>query len=373
DEIGTPEYITSDDAQVEYLAIRKAFGQEVTVHLCLWHVIKAWACNFSSLIVSAEGTRAKNKELRETAIGELRSILYEPDLTRARHKIADFQTKWETHNEGRLWSYLKDRYFNELRQKRWMKAHRTGRFYAGMDTNNYVESWHNHLKSHFLSGNNNCRGDKLIYILSQEVVAYYKALSIRSFVCVGHHSKGEKMDIKEQDFLQRKTKEERAEMVIDIAGKFCVKSFASHGALYLVDVNDGHIIKCNCLHNSFTRRPCKHMYLLEKVSEEKGCQLSIPQLQLRKTQTIQAIQAAVEVSESSFDLETNAMEIEDEMEVRYRMARERIQRVFLQQEYDTSHRDPKMVEFLEEMADGLEAGPQSYSTSSTKKRQRQLY
>ncbi|KAF9342509.1 hypothetical protein BGX26_007373 [Mortierella sp. AD094] len=102
DEIGTPEYITSDDAQVEYLTIRKAFGEEVTVHLCLWHVIKAWARKFSSLIISAKGTRAKNKELREAAIAELRSILYEPDLTRVCHKIADFKAKWETHNEGKL-------------------------------------------------------------------------------------------------------------------------------------------------------------------------------------------------------------------------------------------------------------------------------
>ncbi|KAF9903873.1 hypothetical protein BX616_001500, partial [Lobosporangium transversale] len=41
DMVGTPEFITTDDAQVEYQAIRKAFGKDVTIHLCLWHVIKA--------------------------------------------------------------------------------------------------------------------------------------------------------------------------------------------------------------------------------------------------------------------------------------------------------------------------------------------
>ncbi|KAF9367991.1 hypothetical protein BGX21_006912, partial [Mortierella sp. AD011] len=191
-----------------------------------------------------EGTRARNKELRESAIAELRSILYEPDLTRARHKIADFKAKWETHNEGKLWRYLQDRYFIEARQRRWMKAHRTGKFYAGMDTNNYVESWHNHLKYHFLAGNNNCRGDRLIYILSHDVDMYYKAMSIRSIVRYGRHSKGERMDIKEQTFLQNKTTEELAEMVIQIGGVFCVQSLARNGALYNVDVKDGLILKC---------------------------------------------------------------------------------------------------------------------------------
>ncbi|KAF9369185.1 hypothetical protein BGX21_006121, partial [Mortierella sp. AD011] len=112
----------------------------------------------------------------------------------------------------------------------------------------------------------------------------------------------ERMDIKEQTFLQNKTTEELAEMVIQIGLVFCVQSLAKNGALYNVGVKDGLILKCDRLHNSFTRRlseplhrPCKHMFLLERASEGKDGQLQFCRAQ--------AIQAAVEVSEHTIEPE----------------------------------------------------------------------
>ncbi|KAF9346835.1 hypothetical protein BGX26_001658 [Mortierella sp. AD094] len=143
------------------------------------------ACKFSSLIRSAD----------------------DPSLSRAHQGIVEFEARWSTHNEGKLWKYLKDRYFSEERRKRWMKSYRVAKFYAGLDTNNYVKSWHNHLKSQFLRGHTNCRGDRLIYILSHDVDDLYQALAMRSVVLYGRHSKGKRMDIMQERYSNGKTRE----------------------------------------------------------------------------------------------------------------------------------------------------------------------
>ncbi|KAF9898023.1 hypothetical protein BX616_004597, partial [Lobosporangium transversale] len=167
--VGAPEFITTDDAQVEYKAIRKAFGRDVTVHLCLWHVMKAWARKLSTLIRGAD--RNQNKDLRQSAMNELRSILYDPSPRSAGEKIVEFEKKWSEHNGGKLWKYLKGRYFIEGRHT-------------------------------------NCRGDRLIYLLSHDVDDFYQALAMRSVVRYDRHSKGGKIDILQERCLDNKTIEE---------------------------------------------------------------------------------------------------------------------------------------------------------------------
>ncbi|KAF9915409.1 hypothetical protein BX616_006214 [Lobosporangium transversale] len=112
-----------------------------------------------------------------------------------------------------------ERYFIGGRRQRWMKSYRVGKFYAGMDTNNYVKPWHNHLKSHFLRGHTNCRGDRLIYLLSHDVDDFYQALAMRSVVRYGRHSKGEKTDILQERCLNNKTIEALQGLVIYVEGR----------------------------------------------------------------------------------------------------------------------------------------------------------
>jgi hypothetical protein len=89
--IGTPDYITTDDARAEYKAIRMAFGQEVMVHLCLWHVMKAWSNKLRSTIRRTEERSAK--ELKEGAMSELCAILYDLYLDRAMNRAVEFKYK----------------------------------------------------------------------------------------------------------------------------------------------------------------------------------------------------------------------------------------------------------------------------------------
>lgn len=269
--IGAPDFITTDDAQAEYTAIRNAFGESVTVHLCLWHIMKAWSNKLRMAIRSTPQQTAK--DLRQEAINELREILYNPYLNKAEEKIAEFRNKWSDHNDGKVVDYLDKRYFTESRKQRWMKAYRVGKFYAGMDTNNYVESWHNHLKSQFLKGHTNCRGDRLIFILSNDVDEFYQMVAMQNLVRRGRHTRGEVSDFKQLEFIDGKTLEELRSFVVDIEGVqnvYCVRSFSASGGFYFVSADGNTITGCNCQYFLYTRRPCRHMFVLHKVYQDNG-------------------------------------------------------------------------------------------------------
>ncbi|OAQ23514.1 hypothetical protein K457DRAFT_83390, partial [Linnemannia elongata AG-77] len=51
--------------------------------------------------------------------------------------------------------------------------------YASIDTNNYIESWHNTLKRHFLRDKQHRRMDAVIYALAILAVPYFQQKCIR--------------------------------------------------------------------------------------------------------------------------------------------------------------------------------------------------
>lgn len=280
--IGSPRFATTDDSYIEFSALRDTFGKNITIHLCLWHVMRSWSRKFKSVIIGTEDL--SGKEARQEAMAELKSILYEPNLLEANQRVAAFRNKWSRHNDGKLMAYLEKYYFRESRRKRWMKAYRTGIYYAGMDTNNYVESWHNQLKSHFLRGHNRGRGDRLIYVLSHDVNSFYKSEGMRGRVRFGRHSKGETLDIKQHKCLKGKSEEELHLMVICLDGKYIVRSFSVDSVLYNISVRPNREIGgCSCTYFVRTSRVCKHMMVLHRIC---GLQhgLSIPSLHVLKAQ-----------------------------------------------------------------------------------------
>ncbi|KAF9192495.1 hypothetical protein BGZ49_003418, partial [Haplosporangium sp. Z 27] len=103
-----------------------------------------------------------------------------------------------------------------------------------MDTNNYVESWHNHLKSHFLRGHTNCRGDMLIYILANDVDEFYQMMAMQT-----------------------------DDQVI-----YCIGSFSVAGGFYFVFTKADTIVGCHCQYFMCSQRPRRHMYLLHEVYKD---------------------------------------------------------------------------------------------------------
>ncbi len=57
--------------------------------------------------------------------------------------------------------------------------------YTSMETNNYIESWHNQLKTTHLRRKQNRRMDRLIFILINDVEDYYLQNTQRLMLNVG--------------------------------------------------------------------------------------------------------------------------------------------------------------------------------------------
>ncbi|KAF9119393.1 hypothetical protein BGX30_003867 [Mortierella sp. GBA39] len=217
-----------------------------------------------------------------------------------------------------------------------MKAYRTGLFYAGMDTNNFVESWHNQLKSHFLRGHNRGRGDRLIYVLSHDVDSFFQAEGMRSQVRFGRHSKGETFDRKQQRFLARKTQEELRAMVIYIDGKYVMRSFTVEGVLYNITLDSNRIMGCNCTHFIRTRRVCKHMMTLS-CAYGRDRNLILPSLQVLKFQSTRIEEAFSSPLQFDVDPFEGRLEMsnvgEDENFVEVQAVKELLRRVLYTEEW----------------------------------------
>ncbi|KAG0006664.1 hypothetical protein BGZ80_005185, partial [Entomortierella chlamydospora] len=181
-----------DRSATEMLAIRQEFGTSVTIILCLWHVIHVWDRKMPSIVHvdprSEEGKKWTTENARKIAMKGLRSIMFEDDIADARRMILAFRIKFVKHPIFLV--YVNKNYFKEEHKKLWVKAYRTHMDYAGMDTNNYVESWHKHLKKGVLRSHANCRGDRLIYLLSHYVGKWSQTGLARCYVKIGRLSPG---------------------------------------------------------------------------------------------------------------------------------------------------------------------------------------
>ncbi|KAI7820579.1 hypothetical protein BC939DRAFT_387494, partial [Gamsiella multidivaricata] len=128
----------------------------------------------------------------------LRAILYEKDKAAALNRIANFRDKWSNYEE--LLVFMDKNYFGknmaeaEDKQKHWMICYRQDVSYSSIDTNNYIESWHNTLKRHFFRDKQQRRVDTVIYVLAVMAVPHFQQKCMRSAVNVGRMNPAQKKE-----------------------------------------------------------------------------------------------------------------------------------------------------------------------------------
>ncbi|KAF8978824.1 hypothetical protein BGZ46_006116 [Entomortierella lignicola] len=182
--------ITTDDTLTVRAALIDAFGDRVKRLLCLWHVARAWSQKIRSVFAGVESS----DNLQSSARSDLRDIMNEMDIFEARKKIAAFCVKWAPF--PLFIDYMNNYYFRSVdRMRSWMKAYRTKPYMCIMNTNNYVESWHNHLKSHVLKNHRGPRGDRLLWLLSHSALDYLQHEESRAFIQVERKTKGQALDL----------------------------------------------------------------------------------------------------------------------------------------------------------------------------------
>ncbi|KAF8956671.1 hypothetical protein BGZ46_002339 [Entomortierella lignicola] len=150
--------------------------------------------------------------------------------------------------------------------RRWTLYHRQE--YMDINTNNHVESWHKMLKWNYLVHERNVRPDYLIYILQNAVdvdfqMTYWKIKNKTRTPLLTVDDKFRRRNA--QEFSFDLAKEKIAENLNE--GYLLVKSFTKLDVRYTlsVDVEQGIILNCDC--NDFIKRcrPCKHMFLIDRI------------------------------------------------------------------------------------------------------------
>lgn len=270
-----PLQFTIDCSDAETNAINNIFPG-CAIQYCLFHVSQAWNRQIA-LKVKSGGRPVDNRILRSEVHGHLKVILFEEDKERFHLRINEFIDRYETAHPEFI-NYFRSNWCNEAKYNVWSRAYHPLEF-SHMLTNNYIESWHNQLKSVFLRRSRNKRLDRLIFILTAEVEYYYREEYDRVQVNHGPMTAAEKERRRVQLAAEAVPVEKRAEMItspsgstehvdydnvaIAEVGNWIVESFVSEDNLYVIPVDENHEVRsCSCFYFRRHQRACKHMHLL---------------------------------------------------------------------------------------------------------------
>jgi hypothetical protein len=144
-----------------------------------------------------------------------------------------------------------------------------------METNNYIESWHNQLKTMYLERKRNRRVDRLVYILAKDVEHGYNSNVALITLKIGRMGPEERRK-KRREIAAEKINEEWLQEMITLiendqtAGSssisiYQVKSFTSAEQSYNTEVCSNITTNCTCFDFQYNKTPCKHMYLLKRL------------------------------------------------------------------------------------------------------------
>lgn len=155
-----------------------------------------------------------------------------------------------------------------------MFCHRVNISYAWINTNNYIESWHNSLKKHFFKDKQQRRLDTVIYTLVQTAIPHYQQMCIRHSMQVGRMSPGARevlmANILASNYMDQKRAEDpQVTFLIPTADRavFQVQSFQGPPTTYNVKIEwaqgfAGHVTSCTCLKFVQQSKCCKHIALV---------------------------------------------------------------------------------------------------------------
>ena len=146
--------LMTDDDNAEWSAFKKVFGENVNHLLCHWHIKRSWRRKLNNL-------HRNDPELQAELFKNSVVLMEEPNLNHFNFMVDVFKKKYKNISEKYV-DYFSENYLN--RSKVWAKCFR--QFDHGKsDTNMYVESFHNRLKTYYMKRRANRRIDDLLILL----------------------------------------------------------------------------------------------------------------------------------------------------------------------------------------------------------------
>ena len=163
-----------------------------------------------------------------------------------------------------LMMYLLKYYLKYDKFIHWSAAYQP-QVFTSMETNNYIESWHNQLKTNYLQRKENRRLDCLIFILVDDAHTGYMYNTTRMVVNI------ESMSSETRETKKRMTEAEEInglsledmvqEVYIDEEVCYIAKSFTTE-VVYDISTEQRMMTACYCIDFQRNKRACKHMYLV---------------------------------------------------------------------------------------------------------------
>ncbi|KAF9165905.1 hypothetical protein DFQ26_009115 [Actinomortierella ambigua] len=276
-----PSAVITDQGNEEILAINRAFtGENVSVFFCAWHSHRVWEREIRKRVNDVDDNPSveQRKATRDAAVSEFQSILKEPDMTKALHGIQQYREKWSGQHD--LLTYLNSECFGSDQdegsvntQKRWMICYREGVSYSPIETNDYMESWHNILGRYLFKDRQQGHPDTVIYLLTYMVIPYFRQKCNPSMMRAGRmtpmENGGERHRSEaERHLAVRESTGAEGDPVVQIdENTLRVESFTTPDTHYDVHVeftkfDSGEITSCSCPYFGTHPDCCKHIALV---------------------------------------------------------------------------------------------------------------
>ncbi|KAG1046567.1 hypothetical protein G6F43_010950 [Rhizopus delemar] len=245
--ITNDQSITVDCGIPKSDAIRVTFGENCRIQLCLFHVSQCWSRNLATQVMNSPRQHSNAKVVRDNTMSDLQSIMYETSCETVVEKSA---------------AYVIEEHQN-------------------MSISNYIESWHNPLKSVYLKRTKNRRLDRLVYILVNEVENDMKFEEARVSSEVGRMGP-ETRNKRKRETVAADIPDDRTKELITKESEttYNVESFSQEDIMYTVQINEtGNIVSCSCSYFKFNSRAFKNVSRMETVLSELDAS-SIPKDEL---------------------------------------------------------------------------------------------
>lgn len=124
------------------------FFSGVAVQWCLFHVARAWIGKICELVKL--GSSTVNAQVHKSLMTALKKMMWERNKATFLDMLHEFVIQFIMYSE--FLNYFKKNYLEDDKFIHWSAVYQP-QIFTNMETNNYVESWHNQLKSIYLQRN----------------------------------------------------------------------------------------------------------------------------------------------------------------------------------------------------------------------------
>ncbi|CEI92054.1 hypothetical protein RMCBS344292_06328 [Rhizopus microsporus] len=257
-----PEKITIEMSNVEENAIRSIFPS-INIQWCLFHVLRAISQQVRAKLVLE--SLSDSKRAHQEDISQLKGMMWENSRAEYTRKLSQFIQEFSIYPAFML--YFKNNYLDNNKFIKWTRVYQPDK-YTNKEINNYVESWHNQVKTSYLQRRNR-RVDRLVCILINDVEEDFISNINRIRMNVG------RMGPEAREARRRELEAEEAsihvamDMISEVerASLYNVQSFNNADETYEVRVENDTVKSCSCPDFRYRNRACKYKFLLGRCTE----------------------------------------------------------------------------------------------------------